>query len=289
MKQVLLTGSSSGFGLLAVKTLAAKGHKVYATMRNVNGANAGAARDIRDWAKNTGAKVDVVELDVTSDGSVAKAIETVLAASGGRIDVLINNAGISFLGISETLTVDQSNQLFQVNTLGADRLIRAVLPVMHQQKEGLIINVTSVQARNHVPLLNVYNATKAALDALSVGYHYELRSSGIDVAVIQPGGYPTTDIVNKGIKAGNPEAQKYYGQDMQTVKAALDYYFTPKADSPDPQPVADKMLELVEAKRGERPLWSLVGAGPLEAYFDQVNQITKTIVDTMVNSMTAPV
>jgi NAD(P)-dependent dehydrogenase (short-subunit alcohol dehydrogenase family) len=287
MKQILLTGSSSGFGLLALKTLAANGHKVYATMRNVNGVNASVAKEIRDWAKQTGAKVEIVELDVTSDSSVAKAIDTILAASGGRIDVLINNAGISFIGISETLTNNQSNQVFQVNTLGADRLIRAVLPAMHQQKEGLIINVTSVLARQQIPVVTVYNAAKAALDALSVGYHYELRSAGIDVVVIQPGGYPTTDLITKGLKPGNPDAQKYYGEDVLKVKAALDHYFTPTENSPSPQPVADKMLELVNAKRGERPLWSLVGAGPFEGYIDQINQLTKTIVDTAVGAMTA--
>ena len=287
MKQILLTGSASGFGLLALKTLAANGHKVYATMRNVNGVNASVAKDIRDWAKQTGAKVEVVELDVTSDPSVAKAMDTILASSGGRLDVLINNAGLSFIGISETLTNDQSNQLFQVNTLGVDRLIRAVLPAMHQQKEGLIINVSSVVARQQVPVMTVYNATKAAVDALSVGYHYELRSSGIDVVVIQPGGYPTTDIITKGIKPGNPDVQKHYGEDVLKVKAALDHYFTPTENSPSPQPVADKMLELVNAKRGERPLWSLVGAGPFEGYIDQINQLTKTILDTAVGAMTA--
>jgi NAD(P)-dependent dehydrogenase (short-subunit alcohol dehydrogenase family) len=287
MKKVLLTGSSSGFGLLAAKTLAAKGHTVYATMRNINGANAQNAQYLRDWAKTNNVNIEVVELDVTSDASAQAALKTILANSGGTIDVLINNAGISFIGISETLTTEQSNQLFQVNTIGADRMIRAILPTMHTQKSGLIINVTSVQARQQVPVLNVYNATKAALDALSVGYHYELRSSGIDVAVIQPGGYPTTDIIAKGIKAGNPEAEKFYGADVVKVKNSLNFYFTPKETSPNPQPVADKMLELVDAKQGERPLWSLVGAGPLEGYIDQINQTTKTIVDIMVSNLSA--
>jgi len=287
MKKVLLTGSSSGFGLLAAKTLAAKGHAVYATMRNINGANAKNAQYLRDWAKTNNAKIEVVELDVTSDTSTHAAIKTILANSGGAIDVLINNAGISFIGISETLTTEQSNQLFQVNTIGTERLVRAVLPTMHKQGSGLIINVSSVQARQMTPILTVYNATKAAVDALSVGYYYELRSSGIDVAIIQPGGYPTTDIITKGIQPANPEAEKFYGADMIKVKNSLNYYFTPKETSPNPQPVADKMLELVDAKQGERPLWSLVGAGPLEGYIDQINQTTKTIADILVSNLTA--
>ena len=287
MKKVLLTGSSSGFGLLAAKTLAAKGHTVYATMRNINGANAGNARALRDWAKTNNAKIEVVELDVTSDASAQNAITTILASSGGTIDVLINNAGISFIGISETLTNEQSNQLFQVNTIGTDRMIRAVLPTMHKQGSGLIINVSSVQARQMIPTFTVYNATKAAVDALSVGYYYELRSSGIDVAIIQPGGYPTTDIISKGIQAANPAAEKFYGADTIKVKNSLTHYFTPTETSPNPQPVADKMLELVDAKQGERALWSLVGAGPLEGYIDQINQTTKTIGDILVSNLTA--
>jgi NAD(P)-dependent dehydrogenase (short-subunit alcohol dehydrogenase family) len=287
MKKILLTGSSSGFGFLAAKTLAAKGHTVYATMRNINGSNASNARALRDWAKTSDAKLEVVELDVTSDASAQAAIKTILASSGGTIDVLINNAGISFIGLSETLTTEQSNQLFQVNTIGTDRMIRAVLPTMHKQGSGLIINVSSVQARQMIPTFTVYNATKAAVDALSVGYYYELRSSGIDVAIIQPGGYPTTDIVTKGIQPANPGAEKFYGADMIKVKNSLNHYFTPTETSPSPQPVADKMLELVDAKQGERALWSLVGAGPLEAYIDQINQTTKTIGDLLVSNLTA--
>jgi len=287
MKKILLTGSSSGFGLLAAKTLAAKGHTVYATMRNINGSNASNARALRDWAKTSNAKLEVVELDVTSDASAQAAITTILASSGGTIDVLINNAGISFIGISETLTNEQSNQLFQVNTIGTDRMIRAVLPTMHKQGSGLIINVSSVQARQMIPTFTVYNATKAAVDALSVGYYYELRSSGIDVAIIQPGGFPTTDIVSKGIQAANPQAEKFYGADTIKVKNSLNHYFTPTEKSPSPQPVADKMLELVDARQGERALWSLVGAGPLEGYIDQINQTTKTIGDILVSNLTA--
>lgn len=285
MKKIILTGSATGFGLLAVKSLAAKGHTVFATMRNVKGANAEAAANIRNWAKEHNADVRVVELDVVSDRSVKTAIEEIATATSGKIDVLINNAGIGFIGISESLTTEQTEQLFQVNTIGPDRVIKAVLPYMHAQKEGLIINVTSVQARNHMPLFTVYNATKAALDALSVGYFYELRSLGIDVAIIQPGAFPTTDIATKSLTAGNPAAESYYGTDMKWVKQGLAQVFTPTPESPDPQEVADQMVSLVEASNGKRPLWSIVGGGPAAAYFDQINQTTKTVVDTVLSHL----
>jgi NAD(P)-dependent dehydrogenase (short-subunit alcohol dehydrogenase family) len=285
MKQIILTGSASGFGLLAVKTLAAAGNKVYATMRNVKGANAGPAAELKQWATDSNAQVSIVELDVTSDTSVKAAIAEITQQSNGKIDVLINNAGMSFIGVNESMTVDQTNQLFQVNVIAADRMIKAVLPFMHAHKDGLILNVTSILARNHMPLFSSYNATKAALDALSVGYYYELQTAGIDVAIVQPGGYPTTDIVTKGLKAGNADAEAYYGERMHKLKAASIAYFTPNEDSPNPQEVADVFAKLVALPKGERPLWSIVGAGGLEEAIDHINVSTKTLVDNMLGYM----
>src|ERR1700744_1707453 len=98
MKKIILTGSSSGFGLLAARTLAAKGHTVYATMRNTKGSNAGVAAALKEWAKQQKAAIEVVELDVANGNSVAEAVKTMAGLSGGRVDVLFNNAGISFTG-----------------------------------------------------------------------------------------------------------------------------------------------------------------------------------------------
>lgn len=279
MKKIILTGSSSGFGLQAAKTLAGKGHTVYATMRNINGSNASVAKELADWAKENNAQIEVVELDVASNESVKNAIAEIGQRSGGIIDVLINNAGISYLGVGEGLTIEQTEQLYQVNTIGPERTMKAVLPYMHKQKSGLIINITSVQSRNFVPVLSTYNGTKAALDAVSVGYHYELKSAGIDVVTIQPGGYQTTDVTTKSLKAGNPDAESHYGADVITFKDSVIKYFEPTAESRDPQEVADAMLDLVEMAQGERPLWTIVGGGPQTENFDKINQVVKEIVE----------
>jgi NAD(P)-dependent dehydrogenase (short-subunit alcohol dehydrogenase family) len=285
MKQIILTGSASGFGLLAVRTLATAGNKVYATMRNVKGKNADSAAELKQWATENNAQVSIVELDVTSDASVKAAIAEITEQSGGKIDVLINNAGLSFIGVNESMTADQTNQLFQVNVIGADRMTKAVLPFMHINKDGLILNVTSILARNHMPLFSAYNATKAALDALSVGYYYELQSAGIDVAIVQPGAYPTTDIVTKGLKAGNADAEDYYGESMHKLKATTIAHFTPNEASPNPQEVADVFAQLVALPKGERPLWSIVGAGGLEEAVAHINTSTKRLVDNMLGYM----
>jgi NAD(P)-dependent dehydrogenase (short-subunit alcohol dehydrogenase family) len=175
--------------------------------------------------------------------------------------------------------MEQTEQMFQVNTLGPECTMKAVLPYMHAQKEGLIINVTSVQSRNHIPSLSTYNASKAALDAASVGYHYELKSSGIDVVTIQPGAYQTTDITNKRIIGKNEEVEAKYGADALDFKRALMEYFVPTPESGDPQEVADAMLKLVEQPKGERPLWTIVGGGPMAEKFHEINQATKEIVE----------
>ncbi|MBS1662266.1 MAG: SDR family NAD(P)-dependent oxidoreductase [Bacteroidetes bacterium] len=285
MKQILLTGSATGFGLLTLKTLASQGHTVYATMRNVNTANAKNAAEIREWATKHNAHVHVVELDVTSESSVTSAIKTILKTSNNRLDVLINNAGVSFYGVSESLSTEQTNQLFQVNTIGADRLIRAVLPTMRAQKDGLIINISSVLSRNQVPTFTIYNATKAATDALTIGYHYELRSLGIDVIGLQPAAFNTTDIVSKQLQPANPTVANEYGEDVKKVKAAMDHLFTPSDQSQNPQLVADQILALINAQKGSRALFTQVGDIATAPYIEQVNQTTKAIVDAVVNSI----
>ncbi|WPU95320.1 SDR family oxidoreductase [Mucilaginibacter sabulilitoris] len=279
MKKIILTGSSSGFGLQAVKTLAAKGHTVYATMRNINGSNAATASELKQWAADNNAHVEVIELDVASNESVKNAVAEIAKHSGGIVDVLINNAGVSYLGTGETLSIEQTEMLYQINTIGPERTMKAVLPYMHKQKAGLIINVTSVQTRHFIPILSTYNGTKAALDAVSVGYHYELKSSGIDVVTIQPGAYQTTDITTKSIKADNADVEKYYGTDTLNFQEALLKFFEPTTDSRDPQEVADAMLALVEMPAGQRPLFTVVGGGPQTANFEKVNELIKEIAD----------
>lgn len=283
MKQIILTGSASGFGLLAVKTLALKGHTVFATMRNVNSSNAVIAQELRDWAKANNARVEIVELDVTSTASVNSAIAEITRKTDNRIDVLINNAGVAYYGVGEALSMEQTEQIYQVNTLGPERTMKAVLPYMRAQKEGLIINVSSVQSRNLIPSLSTYNGSKAGIDAASVGYHYELKSSGIDVAILQPGAYQSTDITSKRMKGKNEAVEAEYGADALDFKRALLKFFEPTPESPDPQQVADAMLQLVEQSKGERPLWTVAGDGPLAEAVTRMNQSIQELVEFNLN------
>jgi len=281
MKNIILTGSSSGFGFLTAQTLAAQGHRVFATMRNTGTSNKEAAHQITDWAKNNKAQITVIELDVTNDTSVEKAVKEIAAMANGRIDVLINNAGACYIGLNETLSAAQTDQLFQINVIGVDRMIKAVLPFMHNQHEGHIVTLSSVASRQPVAIMGAYGATKAAVDALCVSYYYELRSSNIDISLIQPGAYPNTDIVTKQVKPANPMAFLHYGEDMIKLQERIIGTFTPTPESPDSQEVADAIVKVIQTPKTDRELWTLVGAGPFEPIFNNINMETKKIIDTI--------
>lgn len=139
---VLITGASTGFGRVAAETLARRGFTVFATMRDTSGANASNCEALQSLANRERSALHVVDLDVTQDASVEQAVQRVLDEAG-RIDVVINNAGIGALGVTEAYTIEQVQQLFDVNVYGAVRVNRAVLPAMRRQRSGLLIHVSS--------------------------------------------------------------------------------------------------------------------------------------------------
>lgn len=183
---VLITGCSSGFGRLTAKLLAGQGHRVFAGVRAARGRNATAAGDLGEWARRAGLALTVVDLDVTDDASVSAAVEV-----AGGVSVLVNNAGVLPVGVTEAFTPDQLRGVFEANVFGAHRTARAVLPEMRARGAGLIVQVSSVLGRYPLPFHGAYGASKAALEALSEAMRDELTGSGVDVAVVEPGPFPT--------------------------------------------------------------------------------------------------
>src|SRR5215467_15222548 len=139
-KIILITGASTGLGRDTAEALARAGYHVFAAMRDIAGRNRGHADALRSQ------KIGVVELDVTDDASVDRAIASILAEAG-KIDVLVNNAGIASAGVSEAFTADQARAIFDTNVIGLLRVTRAVLPSMRRERDGLIINMGSVLGR----------------------------------------------------------------------------------------------------------------------------------------------
>lgn len=252
---ILITGSNSGFGRLMARTLAARGHTVFAGMRGVAGRNAAAAQELREFEVEGDGAIRPIELDPGSDASVESAVEAVLGETGGTLDAAINNAGFGTVGLAEGFTSRQLAELFEINVIGPQRVARAVLPAMRARKSGLLVFVSSGVGRLVLPTMGVYSASKFALEALAEGYSYELAPVGVDVAIVQPGAYPTNFL--DGAKGpADPERGAGYGPLAglpEQIEAGLRHMLS-QASAPDPQQVADAVARLVEAPAGQRPL-----------------------------------
>jgi NAD(P)-dependent dehydrogenase (short-subunit alcohol dehydrogenase family) len=254
MATVLVTGCSSGFGELSVKTLASSGHRVYATMRGVNGRNVEAAARLRNWAREQATELEVVELDVTDDASVERAVAHILG-DAGNLDAVVNNAGASAAGPLEAFSVDQMAALLDLNVLGPMRVNKAVLPAMRAQRSGLIVWITSTLGRVLPGLGGLYPATKWAAEGFAESLHYQVVPFGIEVVILEPGSFPTPATSKSMPAADQSIVADYAAVTPRTNRAAPAPGYTP----PDPQEIADAVLRLVEAGPGERPLRLVVG------------------------------
>src|SRR5258705_13205786 len=202
-KTILITGASSGFGRDTAETLFRAGYIVYASMRGTEGKNREAAEALRKLGIMT------VELDVSDDASVEAGVKKVLAEAG-KIDVLVNNAGIGSAGVTEAFTAEQAKVIFDTNVVGLFRVTRAVLPSMRQKRDGLIINIGSILGRVTFPFLGIYGASKFAVEALTDSLRYEVSQLGVEVVEVQPSAYPT-NVYTGNQKPADTEVTKSYG------------------------------------------------------------------------------
>jgi NAD(P)-dependent dehydrogenase (short-subunit alcohol dehydrogenase family) len=185
---ILITGCSSGFGRLGAEHYARLGAKVFATMRNLPRPE---AAELEALAKSDDLDITVLEIDITKDDQVEKGVAAALKAGGDKLDVLVNNAGMGMSGPIEAQDMKATQLLFDTNVYGAHRMARAVLPAMRKQGGGYIFNVSSQLGRVIIPGFGQYSPTKFALEAMSEQMAYEVAAQGINVTIIQPGGYPT--------------------------------------------------------------------------------------------------
>src|SRR5437879_1180270 len=197
---ILVTGSTSGFGRLTVETLARQGYRVFAGMRAAAGKNAPAAEELRALAQREQLALQIIEIDVTDDASVERAIAAIIETTG-RLDVVVNNAGVSYSGPLEAFTLEQVRQQFETNVFSVLRVNRAVLPQMREQGSGLLLQIGSIAGLLAFPLLGLYGATTIALEGLTESYRYELAPFGIDAVIIEPGTFPTAIGANRQVAA----------------------------------------------------------------------------------------
>jgi NAD(P)-dependent dehydrogenase (short-subunit alcohol dehydrogenase family) len=252
---ILVTGSTSGFGRLTVETLARQGYRVFAGMRAAAGKNAPVAEELRALAQRERLALHLVEIDVTDDAFVEQAIKAIIETTG-RLDVVVNNAGVSYSGPLEAFTLEQVRQQFETNVFSVLRVNRAALPQMRKQGSGLLLQIGSLAGRLALPFQGLYGATKFALEGLTESYRYELAPFGIDAAIIEPGTYPTTISANRQVAV---DAERF-----ALYQAAMDAFTTlffaenRSATPPDPQEVADAVARVIAQPAGERPLRTVV-------------------------------
>ncbi len=278
MKNIIITGSSSGFGLKATKDFADKGYQVFATMRNPQGKNAQVKTELEAYSSH----IKVVNMDVTNDVSVKEAMANILEQAK-NIDILINNAGIMYIGITEAYSVDQAKLQMETNYYGAIRTIQAVLPNMRKAGSGLIINTSSLVGRMSPPFFGTYTATKHALEGYSQALRYEVSPFGVDVVMVEPGPFGT-GLLASGQAPAHSEILESYGE-LASVPTAMGENFAQMLQSenaPDPQWVVDAYLKLAETPFGSRATRTVVG---ITWGVDKINELTQSIQDNVLKEM----
>jgi NAD(P)-dependent dehydrogenase (short-subunit alcohol dehydrogenase family) len=235
MANVLITGCSSGFGLLAAVEFARRGHTVHATMRNLR-------KDGELKAAAAAAKVDVHirPLDVLDQKSIDAAVKDVTAQ--GPVDVLVNNAGFEMRGPIEEIDEDEVKRQFDTNVFGLLRVIRAVVPAMRERGSGTVVNLSSIGGIVAPPYGGMYGATKHAVESISEALYYELKPFGIRVAIVEPGAFRT------GFRDNILTARKFtkdspYWKGFESFEAAFDNMRTGTAATNDPQQVANIIVD----------------------------------------------
>ncbi|HYH99223.1 SDR family oxidoreductase [Hyalangium sp.] len=252
-QKILITGTNSGFGRLTALALARRGHTVFGTMRDISGRNRAAADELRTLAEKEGLKLHVVQMDLDNDASVESALQDVLGRSE-YLDVVVNNAGYSALGLEETLTPAQLLEQLNVNVVGPHRVMRAVLPSMRARGKGYFIQISSMVGRLVFPFMGAYVASKLALEGLSDAYRYELKPTGVELTVLQPGPHPT-EFRSRLTPGKDQDRAAGYGplaNGLEFMEKAFESMLTGPA-AQDANAVPEALVKLIESPAGTRP------------------------------------
>ena len=286
-KRVLITGTSTGFGRAAAERLARRGDFVFATMRDLKGRNAEHREALEDLASVEKLRLRVLPLDVTDQASVDSAIAAALTDAGG-LDVVINNAGVAALGVTEAFTPAQFEQIFAVNVYGVVRVNRAVLPAMRRQGKGLLIHVSSGAGRVAVPALAAYCASKYALEAIADAYRYELLPFGVDSIIVEPGVY-RTGIHDRWIHPADAARLEDYGNRAEFAERVDGVFqaIVGAPDAPGSDEVVDSLVALIDMPREQRPFRTVVSA-PIQQLLDDYNASAAALRPTVAQIFNVP-
>lgn len=273
---VLVTGCRSGFGLLIAVTAARAGHTVYAGLRDPLTAD-----ELR--AASAGLDITPIALDIADPAQRVEAVRRILSERG-RIDALINNAGITLGGFLETVDEDEFRRVMEVNLFATWALIQQVLPSMRAQRGGVVINVSSVAGLIAMPGLGVYAASKFALEGMSEAMRHELAPFGVRICLVEPGPY-ATDILHRnravGRRAMDPKSEYFpYVQRAEEL-----FNRVVESGTGDPQVVADTVVQLLN--RRTPPLRTSVGTSARVRIFMK-RYLPFALIEALIARLTRP-
>lgn len=262
-KIAVVTGSSSGIGLLTAIALARTGYRVVATMRDL-----GRSGRLEKAAQEAGVRdrLDLCKLDVTDFDSILGVVDGIVR-DHGRIDVLVNNAGFSSGGFVEDTQLHELRHQMETNFFGAVAMTKAVLPVMRQQRSGHIIQVTSVSGRVAAPMVSSYVASKFALEGWSEALRIEVHSLGIRVVLVEPGAYDT-DIWDRNVVISK-QALDASSPNRERSRRFVEYVKSRKSKRGDAREIADLIVRV--ANHRDPRLRYLVGKdAKLQIWFQRL-------------------
>jgi len=228
-KVVVITGASSGVGQSTARLLSQTGYKVFGTSRNP--ATVAAIPNVK-----------MLALDVTSDDSVAACVKAV-ANGAGRIDVLVNNAGYELAGALEEISIEEAKAQFETNFFGVVRMVKAVLPYMRQQKQGQIINVSSLSGVSSIPFMGIYSASKFALEGYTDALRMELKPFSIHVSLTESGFLKTPMMNKRQVSAAQLEEYDLWRQ--RAFTAIRDQ----EQKAPGAELVSQTLLRIITSKK----------------------------------------
>ena len=262
-KVAVVTGSSTGIGFETCLLFARSGIRTYATMRDLTKAHL-----IKDISEKEKLPLKVIRMDVDKDDSVAEAFKQIREddeySRRMRIDILVNNAGFGLFGAIEDQSLEVIKKQFETNLFGAIRTTQQVLPIMRDQRSGIIVNISSLAGYVGFPASSVYNSTKFALEGLSESLSYEIEPYGISVVLIEPGVINTNFAKNIIIPSNTQQISSYLSSSSSSssfpspsapvstkyanvVERFLSHYYPAMRNAPEPKEVAKVILESIEA------------------------------------------
>jgi NAD(P)-dependent dehydrogenase (short-subunit alcohol dehydrogenase family) len=260
-KVAVVTGSSTGIGFETCLLFARSGIRTYATMRDLTKADL-----IKNVAEKEKLPLSFIQMNVDKDDSVAEAFKQICEDDDYgrrmRIDILVNNAGFGLFGALEDQSIEDIKKQFETNLFGAIRTIQQVLPIMRDQRSGIIVNISSLAGYVGFPASSVYNSTKFALEGLSESLAYEIEPYGISVVLIEPGVINTNFAKNIIIPSNTQPISSYLLSSSSSssspstslstnyanvVGRFLSHYYAAMRNAPEPKEVAKVILESIEA------------------------------------------